>query len=447
MGGLKRNPWLFGLGALLAVLVVFGGYARADVTTDQAGSIIIFPKVISDGTRDTVISISNIRNMPTVAHCIYNNSPSGTCSVTTTESCRFDEDCPGTQTCNLTTPGTCSITSTRGCSVDEECAPPLCPTGTCQPGETCVHQCVEHDFDIFLTGQQPTLWDVFFGRQQDPSDGFPGLDPGGIGGQSDFVGELICYVTDADGNPLMQNSLTGQATIYRFGGLPGAVLSEYSGVTVFAKSTPAGNLDLNDTEYNACPDHLIVNHRADFDLDHFTDAGIISELTLVPCTLDFESQITPPARAIFNVTNEFETPVGSASVSVGCFLNRQLSEIDAETDPSKSIFSIGTVASDFAKTRVTTPTGKICYTGTNRLGSCTSDSDCPGATTIGCRPFPGLIGVLEEFDFSSIPPATTRQPTIFNFVGTAAANVHQEGTRGSVGGDVIVTPSLNTSGQ
>ena len=437
MGGLKRNPWLFGLGALLAVLVVFGGYARADVTTDQAGSIIIFPKVISDGTRDTVISISNIRNMPTVAHCIYNNSPSGVCSVTTTTSCRFDEDCPGTETCNLTTPGTCSTTSTLGCVADVQCP----------ASETCVHQCVEHDFDIFLTGQQPTMWDVFFGRQQDPSDGFPGLDPGGIGGQSDFVGELICYVTDADGNPLMQNSLTGQATIYRFGGGPGADLSEYNGVTVFAKGTPAGNLDLNDTEYNACPDHLIVNHRADFDLDRFTSAGIISELTLVPCTLDFESQITPPARALFNVTNEFETPVGSASVSVGCFFNRQLSEIDAPTDPPASIFSLGTIGSDFAKTRVTTPTGKVCYTGTNRLGSCTSDSDCPGATTIGCRPFPGLIGVLEEFDISPLTPAPIRQPSIFDFVGTAAANVHQEGTRGAVGGDVIVTPSLNTSGQ
>ena len=82
MGGFKGNPGLLGLGVLLAVLAVSGGFARADVTGDQPGSIIVFPKVIADGSRDTLITITNVRNMPTIVHCIYNNSPSGTCSLT-----------------------------------------------------------------------------------------------------------------------------------------------------------------------------------------------------------------------------------------------------------------------------------------------------------------------------------------------------------------------------
>lgn len=423
MGGLKGRPGLYGLGVLLAVLVVFGGYARADVTTDQPGSIIVFPKVIADGTRDTLITITNVRNMPSIVHCIYNNSPSGTCSLTTTQGCRFNEDCPTTETCNLITPGVCSITSTRGCSVDADC-----------PGsEPCVHECVEHDFDIFLTGQQPTVWDVASGRQVNPVDNVPGLDPGNVPPQIDFVGELKCYVTDADGAPIMQNSLTGEASLFGAAG-PSTDVSEYNGVTIFAAGTPAGNLDLNNIEYNACPADLVVNHWADGAVDSFTGATINTELTLVPCTEDFESQIPPPARAIFDVSNEFEEHL-SASVPVGCFLNRQLSDLSI-------VFKRSTLKSDFAKTRITPPSAKLCYTGTNRGAACTSDSDCPDFTTLGCRPRPGLLAVSEEFHQVNVFTPTTAPG-----VATAAANAYVEGSRAAVGGDVIVIPSLDTSGQ
>ena len=54
MGVSKRNPWLSGLGVLLAVLAGYVGQVRADVTSDTPGSIVIFPKVIADGTRDTL---------------------------------------------------------------------------------------------------------------------------------------------------------------------------------------------------------------------------------------------------------------------------------------------------------------------------------------------------------------------------------------------------------
>ena len=125
MRGLKRNPWLSGLGVLLAILVVSGGHARADVSTDQSGSIVIFPKVIADGSRDTLIQITNTSNMSAEAHCFYVNA-SGRCSVSTGTSCKVDTDCPGT--------------------------------------EQCIRQCTETNFDIFLTAQQPTVWRASTGR-------------------------------------------------------------------------------------------------------------------------------------------------------------------------------------------------------------------------------------------------------------------------------------------
>jgi hypothetical protein len=425
MGGLKRIPWLFGPGVLLAVLVVSGGYARADVTTDQPGSIIVFPKVISDGTRDTLITISNTGNMPAIVHCIYNNSPSGFCNLTTTQACRFDQDCPGTETCQLTTPGVCSVTSTQACSIDTECP----------EFETCVHQCVESNFDLILTGQQPTVWDVARGRVVDPSDEFPGLDPGSVPFKVDFVGELKCYTIDESGAPIAQNSLTGKACIY--GQNAGADLSEYSAVTVFAKASPAKDLNLDNTEYNACPANVVLDHWSAGSGDAFTQSLVSTELTLVPCTEDFENQLPPPGRAIFDIYNEFEEHL-SASIDLGCYFNRRLSDIG-------SVFLRSSIRTDFAKTRITPSSSKVCYTGTNRGNVCSSDTDCPGfltsinGTNLGCLSRPGLLAVSEEF-YERSP----RTNGISVPAGTAAANVDVEGNRGSAGGDVIVLPLLQT---
>src|SRR4051812_42102203 len=68
---LMRNPWLMSLGVLFAGLTLSARTASADASTDRGGSIILFPKVISDGTRDTLIQISNLNNVVVYAHCMY----------------------------------------------------------------------------------------------------------------------------------------------------------------------------------------------------------------------------------------------------------------------------------------------------------------------------------------------------------------------------------------
>ena len=99
-----RAGWL--IGALGACMLVAGA-ARADVTTERPGSILIFPKVVANGTRDTVIQITNTGNVADQARCFYINGAKG---------------------------------------------------------RTGVAQCSETDFLISLTKQQPTSWLVSTGR-------------------------------------------------------------------------------------------------------------------------------------------------------------------------------------------------------------------------------------------------------------------------------------------
>ena len=209
---MKRSPWLTSLGIVLAVLVVSGGHARADVTIDQPGSIVLFPKVLSKpvvnvGIRDTIIQISNSGNMPVNAHCVYVNA-AGFCSITNSVACELDSDCPG---------------------------PPAVPAQ-----ETCVRQCIEDDFDIFLTGQQPTFWLASIGRQDTPLDVFVGLDPGNVKAVGfAFEGELKCVETDPTGAPTNGNHLRGVALL-----LGGPSLSAYDSINIQSNQSLDSNNDL-----------------------------------------------------------------------------------------------------------------------------------------------------------------------------------------------------------
>ncbi|MFI5397149.1 MAG: hypothetical protein ACHQ9S_16550 [Candidatus Binatia bacterium] len=477
MRGSKRSPWLFGLGVLLAVLVVYGGHARADVTTDRSGSIIVFPKVVADGTRDTIIQMANTSNTQTTVHCTYVNA-AGFCSVTTTTPCDLDSDC--------------------------------------STGELCVHQCLDHNFEIFLTAQQPTSWRVSAGRDSFP---FGGLSvPPMFGGTSPspFVGELKCVQVDGSGAPVGQNSLKGEATLFSVAaGQKFGQVSEYNAIAILGNgaglSAHSNVLNLNlagtclagpniglacsvDTqasdcpgstctfnalgEFNACPNSLVVNHYGDGATDSFTGADVNTELTLVPCT-ELLELVPTHALAQFQIFNEFENKL-SASIDFDCLLNRRLSNISSQ-------FTAGTIGSDFAKTRISPAAGSICYTGDNRCHLCTlgdtdlqcnpvggtplpvgalvgncdcnagnpcvnpigvgtcaisgancqNAGDCPGAgdsctitNTFGCMPWSGLLGVAEEFQQ---PVGTGSVP------GTAAVNVYVEGSRP---GDVIVLPPV-----
>ena len=88
---------LVGAGLMLASV------AQASTSTERPGSILIFPKVVNDGTRDTVVQIANTGNSTNYMRCFYLDGES----------------------------------------------------------------CTESDFEIVLTKQQPTHWRVSEGRRVD----------------------------------------------------------------------------------------------------------------------------------------------------------------------------------------------------------------------------------------------------------------------------------------
>lgn len=387
MRGLKRNPWLFGLG-LLAIPVWFGGQASAEINNDQAGSLVIFPKVVANGERDTVIKLTNRSNMLATAHCFYTNAL-GTCSDFG-NSCINDSDCDG-----------------GICEVDWQVT----------------------NFDIRLTAQQPTFWRVSTGRFGNllyPSctmgsscscqvavngslecPGFDAAPAGGVGSIAvpgvgeDFVGELRCYQTTDEFTalPWAGNVLVGEALIQT---LSTGQTSAYDAVHITANQ--AGNnydLMLDNNEYNACPEQLIFAHRGEGAQRSIAGDTVTfnNELTLVPCSALYEAATPVVANVSFYAYDELEVRVSRDGVPVTCFSNVRLD------DPIifGSVFDANFGNRQNFKTRILVSSDNICLTGDNAGELCSSNADCDGFLTtaggyhLGCRPSPGVVGVAEEF--------------------------------------------------
>jgi len=193
-----RAGWLVGA---MGVCLLVAGAAGADVSTDRPGSILIFPKVVNDGTRQTVIQISNTGNSTTQARCFYLH------------------------------------------------------------GDTCG----ETDFNIALTKQQPTHWNVGDGRSPfsgriTSQYGQGGLAPGLVPAVPlGFEGALLCVEVDGGDAPIPGNHLKGEATL--LGGLSNTSdVSKYNGIAIHGTSNNANNtLALDNAEYNACPGATRVN--------------------------------------------------------------------------------------------------------------------------------------------------------------------------------------------
>lgn len=190
------------MGALGACLLVAGAARALDETTERPGSLLIFPKVVNDGTRETVIQITNTSNTIDEAWCFYINGQMG-------------------------------------------------PTGQ-QP------LCSETDFNIALTRQQPTHWAVSDGRFVGSQIAGPGLPPGNVPPvPQGFRGALVCVEVDASNAPLPRNALKGEATFIG----PGTDAGKYNGIAFTASDEDPNTreLTLDNAEYAACPAGSRIN--------------------------------------------------------------------------------------------------------------------------------------------------------------------------------------------
>jgi hypothetical protein len=257
-----RAGWMV---AAVSVCTLIGGAALAATTTERPGSILIFPKVVTSGTRDTVIQITNTGNMPDELRCFYLN------------------------------------------------------------GQTCF----ETDFSVSLTKQQPTVWTARAGRRVNPTDSQKGLDPGLIPPLPvNFSGALICTEVDTSDFPTVRNQVKGEATLVdRSGSSTSGSVSKYNAIAVQGLNGNMDNtLKLDDTEYSACPASLVLNFLRDGEaapvIKTLGNAGlcdanssnptapcnqdsqcpggtcqtgksrVLTRLTVLPCTLDLAS-VTP----------------------------------------------------------------------------------------------------------------------------------------------------------
>ncbi|MEO8452569.1 MAG: hypothetical protein ABI647_22440 [Gemmatimonadota bacterium] len=341
------------MAAALVGLVV--GSVHAQVTTEKSSSILVFPKVIADGTRDTIIQITNTSNSMVHAHCFYvNGAPT------------FADFPP-----------------------DPITNPPLW---------------IEVDFDIWLTKQQPTHWVVSEGRLVDPTDpgcangsnnppappnyacNGAGLDPGRVPPVVQyFTGELKCVEVDDSGAPLSGNHLKGEATTIiadvcdpvadactlSLGACASSDdcddtlfdVAKYNALGVLGNENNDGDNVLclggepsdecpNGAEYDACPQVWIANHFAQGAPDPFfgsdDDSGIFTSWTFVPCTEDFESQNSNPpttVNAVINTYNEFETAF-SSSVKFTCWAEFDLDQINPV------VYNFSVLGTAFAQSRL-----------------------------------------------------------------------------------------------
>lgn len=277
--------------AVLWASVFHVASARAQATINLGASVLFFPKVIADGTRDTVIQIANTSNALRHAQCVYTAA----------------------QLVDVFTGDPC-----------------LTPSSSCLP------LWLQRDFRIRLTRQQPTYWVVSQGRPLDPGDNASGYDPGQIPpATAGFQGELICFEVDASGSPLSGNALIGEATVTT---LDGGDSSKYNAVGLRGFDTNNGDSVLclggavdgecpNGAEYDACPAKssfgLVAQNAEDPVLN---TATVRTTVTIVPCAHNFELQLPASVTLGWTVTNEFESRL-SGTASVQCWSDLPLSAL------------------------------------------------------------------------------------------------------------------------
>lgn len=273
-------------------------------TTEQPASVLIFPKVVNTNT-DTIIQITNTDNAVSYAHCFYVDG----------------QEINGRPRWQVT------------------------------------------DFDLTLTRQQPTHWSVADGRAVNPFIAPAGLDPGLIPPVvPGFSGFLVCVQVSSSGEPVSDNNLKGEGTVGTISALGGVnLVSKYNAIGIQA-CNPGGCLgggvandsnnviSLNNLEYAACPGGLLFNFAAEGGPDPAIDGAgntpslVSTNLTVVPCGMDFENVIPASTTLTLDFRNEFEEPGSVSQVPVDCYFSENL---DAPVFGVSSQLAIGSLGSAF----------------------------------------------------------------------------------------------------
>lgn len=365
---LERNPRLSGVMFGFAVLALASVQAQAqlEISSTRPGTIVIYPKVIADGTRDTILSLTNTTNGMVYVHCEATNGI-GTCERSPDPAnqvyyCNHDNDCR-----SRTDPSGATVTDIGPCQVNW------------QPG----------DFELALTAQQPTFWRVSTGRMQDPDlasgtactqngkicPGFfmsPADNQGAgasVPGFQGFRGEVRCFQVSQTGEILRANALKGEAFIEQISPTPSTAgrLSAYNsinveGTTPVAGPAGAGNEAILDgVNFARCPESLTIDHLAPGP----GGDGVEVELTFVPCSFNTGSSIDMAIN--LESYDEMESPASGGDAR-RCWAN-YTGSLDSSTQNR---------ATTFLRTLAQATQDGNCTAGSAVGLDCGSHADCGG---------------------------------------------------------------------
>ena len=234
-------------------------------TIDRPASILFFPYLIADASRDTLIQITNTSNNPQSAQCFY----------------------------------------------------------LLQAASDLLPVLVQSHFQLFLRAQQPTHWILSKGREVDSSgpgcvapssdlDG-AGCDPGAIAPQPNTRGEMVCIMTDDTGAPVAGNKLIGMVTV---ADSDGVASTQYRAIGVPGNPSAAtGNpLLLDGQMYGKCPDTWVLNHLADGvdDPSAAIQTSVLTDFIVVPCRNDFAGVARPNLVVQLLIFNELDQRFSSS---------------------------------------------------------------------------------------------------------------------------------------
>ena len=282
-GGMVGKPRLARAVAvgMAAVVLLLAPRAGADVGSDRAAAIIVFPKLLADTDQglDTFIRISNTSDREISLLCFYVNVtpkcslPSHSCFPDPDDCEEADGTCfpqwqesdfrirvtarqpvgwlvsEGARVNCTFLPGTCANDDSQSCQVDRDCG----------LGNHCVvPPCFPLD-GTFRIGRP-------FGRTESNIDSAVIPAP-----EDPFVGELKCVAVDENIAPVPRNDLKGEALIGRR--TPEGIV-DVAGYNALGIPAIAGTGNRDSTlvlggqqaEYQGCPNILI--------LDHFFDGGV-----------------------------------------------------------------------------------------------------------------------------------------------------------------------------
>ncbi len=452
MANRVRSTALIGGVAVFAVLLLMGQCGQAQtVASDRPAGYVVFPKVVVDSSAvgspdnirtDTLIQLTNTGSNCQTVECFYVNATkhcNGGGGLNANGACRVNADCAPGVTCGIQVPTgdrpadcgqerniTFVLSANQAIAWSADRGGFVPPDGNCSG----IAQPIRSAGEAFFQGEVKCI----------EVSGTPG-NPGGPIAANDLKGEATIYevqpgtpggvdvraynavgieavsstgdafqvCSDGSGKACTSNTqCTSPATC-----VPSSTLCLGSnGGTcaggVCTGGTRAGGTCTTNADCGACtsathascPSTLVLNNFFDGVFAPNGSGFIDTDLTLVPCSENLASPSGPsgikPTVAQFVVYNEFEQRF-SASVSVGCFRETLLSNIDTlPGNETASIFNVAVQGTIAGQTRIHGVAGTDAAVGH------------------------GLLGVAEEFINAGTGFPRGSDAFNLNYVGTTA---------------------------